>query len=344
VVNHSLSEISAWVDGRLIGDPHLSIRGVAPLDTAEVGDITFLANPKYQAMAGSTRASAVIARETIDGVGAAFLLVADPYYAFAQVLSRFHPPRRDPPGQDPRTAIAPDVVLGLGVSIGPFVTVASGAKIGDNVCLGAGVFVGEGSEIGEGTRLYPNVTIREGVRIGKRVIIHSGSVIGGDGFGFAPHAGSYFKVPQVGGVIIEDDVELGSNVTVDRATLGNTIIGRGTKVDNLVQIAHNVVIGPDTIIVAQVGISGSVQIGRHVTLAGQVGVTGHLKIGDDVVVGTKSGVTRDIPAGSRVTGFPTLPHQEWLKATVAWEALPEMRREIRRLRAELRQLQGRSQQ
>ncbi len=340
---YRLSEIAAWVEGRLVGDPHLSIRGVAPLDTASAGDIAFLANPKYQAMAASTGASAVIARAPIGGTRAAFLLVPDPYYAFAQVLSRFHSPRRDPPGQDLRAAIAPDVVMGRDVSIGPFVTVASGAKIGDRTCLGAGVFVGEGSEIGEETRLYPNVTVREGVRIGKRVIIHSGSVIGGDGFGFAPHAGSYFKVPQVGGVVIEDDVELGSNVTVDRATLGNTVIGRGTKVDNLVQIAHNVVIGPDTIIVAQAGIAGSVQIGSRVTLAGQVGVAGHLKIGDDVVVGAKSGVIRDIPSGSRVAGFPTFPHKEWLKATVAWEALPAMRQEIRKLRAEVLALQGRSQ-
>ncbi len=338
-MDYSLSEIAEWVEGEWVGDPHLSIRGVAPLDTAKPGDITFLANPKYRSQAVETSASAVIAREQIKGSRAAHLLVSDPYYAFAQVLSRFHPPRQDPPGQDPRAAIAPDVTLGREVSIGPFVTVSSGAKIGDRVYLGAGVFVGEGSEIGEATRIYPNVTIREGVQIGKRVIIHSGSVIGGDGFGYALHAGSYFKVPQVGGVIIEDDVELGSNVTVDRATLGNTVIGRGTKVDNLVQIAHNVVIGPDTIIVAQVGISGSTRIGRRVTLAGQVGVVGHVTIGDDVVVGAKSCVIQDIPAGGRVSGFPPIPHTTWLKAAVSFEALPEMRREIRRLKAEVRALQ-----
>ena len=310
-----------------------------PLDMAEEGDIAFLAHPKYRDQAIATRASAVIARARIEGVRAAFLLVSDPYYALARILSRFHPPRLAPPGQDPRAAVAQDAILGEGVAIGPFVTVASGARVGDGVCLDAGVFVGEGSEIGEATHLYPNVTIREGIRIGKRVIIHSGSVIGADGFGYARHAGSYFKIPQRGGVLIEDDVELGSNVSVDRATFGNTIIGHGTKIDNLVQIAHNVVIGPDTVIVAQAGISGSTRIGRGVTLAGQVGVVGHVRIGDDVTVGARSCVVQDIPSGSRVAGFPPIPHATWLKAAVCFETLPEMRRELRRLKAELLALQ-----
>ncbi len=272
----ALKEIADLVHGTVCGDPHLRIRGIASIEEAKAGEITFLANPKYASKALQTGASAILVRSKIEAVPCALVIVDDPYFAFTQLLSRFYPPRRSPEGVDPRAAIGQEVLLGSGVSIGPFVTVENRAKIGDRVQLGAGVFVGEGSEIGEESLIYPNVTIREGVKIGKRVIIHSGTVIGSDGFGFAPHRGRYHKIPQVGGVIIEDDVELGANVTVDRATLGNTVVGAGTKVDNLVQIGHNVVIGADTILVAQVGISGSAKIGRHVTLAGQVGVAGAL--------------------------------------------------------------------
>jgi UDP-3-O-[3-hydroxymyristoyl] glucosamine N-acyltransferase len=337
----ALQEIAELVHGTISGDPHLRIRGIASIEEAEPGEITFLANPKYASKAMLTRASAMIVRSKIDGVSCAFLIVQDPYFAFTRLLSYFHPPRRYPAEVDSRAAIGQGVVLGTDVSIGPFVTVEDRAKIGDRVRIGAGVFVGEGSEIGEDSLIYPNVTIREGVKIGKRVIIHSGTVIGSDGFGFAPHKGRYHKIPQVGGVIIEDDVELGANVTVDRATLGNTIVGAGTKVDNLVQIGHNVVIGADSILVAQVGISGSSKIGRHVTLAGQVGVAGHLTIGDQVIVGGKSGVTKDIPAGENVSGFPPLPHKEWLKAQATFPHLPEMRERIRALEKEVEALRER---
>ncbi|TAJ97812.1 MAG: UDP-3-O-(3-hydroxymyristoyl)glucosamine N-acyltransferase [Candidatus Manganitrophaceae bacterium] len=334
----ALQEIANWVHGTVSGDPHLRIRGIASIEEAKEGEITFLANPKYASKALQTRASAILVRAKIEAASSALVIVDDPYFAFTQLLSRFHPPRRYPEGIDPRAAIGQAVILGTGVSIGPFVTVEDGAKIGDRVQLGAGVFVGEGSDVGEESLIYPNVTIREGVKIGKRVIVHSGTVIGSDGFGFAPHRGKYHKIPQVGGVIIEDDVELGANVTVDRATLGNTIVGAGTKVDNLVQIGHNVVIGDDSILVAQVGISGSAKIGRHVTLAGQVGVAGHLTIGDNVVVGGKSGVTKDIPAGENVSGFPPLPHKTWLKAQASFPHLPELRERIKALEREVQTL------
>lgn len=337
----SLDKIAEWVGGKIVGDPHLRIGGIASIEEAKPGEITFLANPKYASKAMQTRASAILVRAKIDGVSCALLVVEDPYFAFTRLLSRFHPPRRYPAEVDPRAAIGKEVLLGTGVSIGPFVTVEDRARIGDRVRLGAGVFVGEGSEIGEDSLIYPNVTLREGVKIGKRVIIHSGTVIGSDGFGFAPHQGKYHKIPQVGGVIIEDDVELGANVTVDRATLGNTIIGAGTKVDNLVQIGHNVTVGADSILVAQVGISGSAKIGRHVTLAGQVGVAGHLMIGDNVVVGGKSGVTKDIPAGENVSGFPPLPHKAWLKAQATFPHLPEMRERIKALEKEVEALRER---
>jgi UDP-3-O-[3-hydroxymyristoyl] glucosamine N-acyltransferase len=337
----ALQEIAGLVHGTLSGDPHLRIRGIASIEEAKQGEITFLANPKYASKAMQTRASAIIVRAKMEGVSCALLMVEDPYFAFTQLLSHFHPPRRYPAEVDPKAAIGKEVLLGAGVSIGPFVTVEDCARIGDRVRLGAGVFVGEGSEIGEDSLIYPNVTIREGVKIGKRVIIHSGTVIGSDGFGFAPHKGKYHKIPQIGGVIIEDDVELGANVTVDRAALGNTVVGAGTKVDNLVQIGHNVVIGADSILVAQVGISGSAKIGRHVTLAGQVGVAGHLTIGDNVVVGGKSGVTKDIPAGENVSGFPPLPHKDWLKAQATFPHLPELRERIKALEKEVEALRER---
>ncbi|MBI3802829.1 MAG: UDP-3-O-(3-hydroxymyristoyl)glucosamine N-acyltransferase [Nitrospirae bacterium] len=337
----ALQEVADLVQGKVAGDPHLPIRGIAGIDEAEPGEITFLANPKYLAKAMKTRASAVIVGKRIEGAPCALLLVDDPYFAFTRLLSHFHPSRRAPAGVDPRAAIGQGVILGEGVAIGPFVTLEDRVRIGDRVQLGAGVFIGEGSEVGEESLIYPNVTIREKVRIGKRVILHSGTVIGSDGFGFAPHKGRYHKVPQVGGVIIEDDVELGANVAVDRATLGNTVIGAGTKVDNLVQIGHNVVIGADSILVAQVGISGSAKIGRRVTLAGQVGVAGHLTIGDNVVVGGKSGVTKDIPEGENVSGFPPLPHRDWLKAQASFPHLPEMRERIKALEKEVETLRQR---
>ena len=337
----SLSQIADWAKGKIVGDPQLRIIGVSSIEEAKPGEIAFVANSKYYSKAAATRASALMVKEKIDGVQSALVIVEDPYFAFAQLIAYFHPPRRYPPGIDPKAAVGQGVILGAEASIGPFVTLEERVKIGDRVRLGAGVFVGEGSEIGEGSLIYPNVTIREGVKIGKRVIIHSGTVIGGDGFGFAPREGKYHKIPQVGGVIIEDDVELGANVTVDRATLGNTVIGRGTKVDNLVQVGHNVVVGADCILVSQVGISGSAKIGDRVTLAGQVGVAGHLTIGEGAVVGGKSGVTKDIPPHENVTGFPTIPHKTWLKAQSSFPHLPELRKRVKALEEQIGRLEKR---
>ncbi|MFY9270210.1 MAG: UDP-3-O-(3-hydroxymyristoyl)glucosamine N-acyltransferase [Candidatus Manganitrophaceae bacterium] len=339
----SLGEIARWVEGEVIGDRHLQISGIGSIEEAKEGEITFLANPKYLSKALKTRASAILVGKRTSGLPCALLIVRDPYYAFSRLLSRFHPPRPNPPGIDPRAVIGKNVIFGEAVSIGPFVTLEDRVEIGNRVRLCSGVFVGEGSRIGEESLIYPNVTIREGVNIGKRVIVHSGTVIGSDGFGFAPHQGKHHKIPQIGGVIIEDDVELGANVAVDRAALGNTVIGAGTKVDNLVQIGHNVVIGPDSILVAQVGISGSASIGRRVTLAGQVGVAGHLTIGDNVIVGGKSGVTKDIPDGEVVSGFPTLSHREWLKAQASFPHLPELRARVKKLEEEIEALRKQAQ-
>jgi UDP-3-O-[3-hydroxymyristoyl] glucosamine N-acyltransferase len=316
------------VGGKVVGDPNGLIRGVAGIREAKSGEITFVSNPRYEAALRSTEAAAVIVARPIGGLKPALLVVPDPYYAFCQIVAYFHQRPYRPRGISQQASIGKNVRLGSDLSIYPFVTIEDDAVIGDRVTLFPGVYIGEGSRVGEDSILYANVSIREEVTIGRRVIIHSGAVIGSDGFGFATHGGRHHKILQVGTVIIEDDVEIGANVTVDRAAMGKTVIGRGTKIDNLVQIAHNVSIGEDSLLVAQVGISGSTEIGHHVTLAGQVGVAGHLSIGDNVVVGGKSGVTKDIPSNQRVSGFPTLPHRKWLEAQASFPHLPEIRKRL----------------
>ena len=280
-----LSQIARLVEGQIVGDPNLQISGINTIDDAQDGELAFIASPQFYKKAAKTLASAILAEETIPNTEKTFLLVKNPRLAMVQVVQFFYPQQRPASGIDPRAAIGADVVLGERVFIGPHVVVADGVKIGNDVQLHSGVVIGRGSEIGEQSCIYPNVTLYDGVKIGKRVIIHSGSVIGADGFGFTPDQSRHVKIPQVGNVEIEDDVELGANVTVDRATLGTTRIGAGTKVDNQVHIGHNVKIGPHTLIVAQVGIAGSVSVGHHVILAGQVGVVDHVEMGDHAVVG-----------------------------------------------------------
>jgi len=332
-----LSDIASLVDGKIVGDPTLLIHGIASIECAKKGELTFVGSPSYHKKAIETQASVILSVKKIAGVQKTFLLVPNPYYAFARVLSYFHPPQQRVHGVNSRAVVGQHVLLGEGVSIGPCAIVEDGVQIGNRVWLSSGVFVGRGSVIGDDTQIYPNVSIYDGVKIGKRVIIHSGSVIGSDGFGFIRHESAedappkHFKIPQVGGVIIEDDVELGANVTVDRATLGNTVIGEGTKVDNQVQIGHNVTIGPHTLLVAQVGISGSVTIGHHVTLAGQVGVVDHVQIGNNVIVGARSVVTKNIENNQKVIGFPPLPYNKGLAVLSSLEHLPEMRKKIKQL-------------
>ncbi len=327
-----LSDIARLVDGKIIGNPTLLIHGIASIESAQEGEITFVRSPAYYKKAIETHASVILSEKEIAGVQKTFLLVKKPDVAFARLLSYFHPPQQPVIGVDPRAVIGRDVKLGQEISIGPNVVIEDEVQIGDRVSLSPGVFVGRGSVIGDDTKIYANVSIYAGVKIGKRVIIHSGTVIGSDGFGFTPYPSGHFKIPQVGGVVIEDDVELGANVTVDRATLGNTIIGQGTKVDNQVQIGHNVTIGHHTLLVAQVGISGSVTIGHHVILAGQVGVSDHVVIGNNVVVGARSVVTKKIEDNEKVIGFPTLPYQKGLAVLSSLEHLPEMRKELKKLK------------
>jgi len=326
-----IGDIARLVDGKIIGDPSILIHGINVIECAKEGEITFARTPSHRKMAVVSQASVILSEKEIPDARKTFLLVANPDYAFSRLLSYFHPPRQRIPGVDPRAVIGRNVLLGKEVSIGPSVIVEDQVQIGDRVWLSPGGFVGYGSAVGDDTRIYPNVSIYAGVKIGKRVIIHSGAVIGSDGFGFTPYQSRHHKIPQVGGVIIEDDVELGANVTVDRATLGNTVIGEGTKVDNQVQIGHNVTIGPHTILVSQVGIAGSVKIGHHVTLAGQVGVSDHVRIGNNVVVGARSVVTKEIGDNEKVIGYPTLPYQKGLAVLSSLAHLPEIRKKIKQL-------------
>jgi UDP-3-O-[3-hydroxymyristoyl] glucosamine N-acyltransferase len=312
-----LRELAEYVHGKVVGDEQIIITAVAGIEDAEQGHITFLANPKYRAKLHQTRASAVIVSPDVDTHGLAAIQVDNPYLAFAHLLSLFSQKKHPPVGIHHTCLIGEGSVLGDHCAIGAYVTIGNQVTLGDRTIIYPGVVIGDNVTIGSEAIIYPNVSILQDVSIGKRVIIHSGTVIGSDGFGFAPEGEQYYKIPQVGTVVIEDDVEIGANVTIDRGTLGKTHIHRGVKIDNLVQIAHNVVIGENSIIVAQVGISGSTKVGKHVTLAGQVGLVGHIQIGDYVTIGAQSGVTKSVSDRTFLSGSPAVEHHVWKKAQVS---------------------------
>jgi UDP-3-O-[3-hydroxymyristoyl] glucosamine N-acyltransferase len=323
-----LKELAEWVGGTVIGDGEVEISGLAAIEEARPGEITFIANPKYLPKLDETRASAVIVSPEVAAGNKPLLRVANPYLAFAKILSLFFGKPYESKGIDARAWISSSAQLGRELTVGPFVYIGDRCQVGDRVMLYPGVYVGEDSSVGEDSVLHPNVSIYPRTIIGKRVILHSGVVVGSDGFGYAKEGKKNVKIPQVGSVEIEDDVEIGANTTIDRAALGKTIIRRGVKIDNLVQVAHNVVIGEDSIIVAQVGISGSTKIGSNVTLAGQVGVVGHIEIGDNVMVGAQSGVAHELPPNQAYTGSPALPHREFLRVVTVIPKLPEMRKTL----------------
>ena len=327
-----LSVLAGKIGARLRG-PDAEVTGVATLDEAGPGQVTFLSNPQYARQARETKASAIISKEAIPGAGCAFLLTPDPYFAFACAVEQFHPPVRLAAGVSPQASVHPDAVLGKEVHVGPFAVVSEGAVLGDRVTLYPGAYVGKGADVGEESVLYPGVTLYEGVRVGKRVILHAGCVIGSDGFGFAPTPQGYRKIPQVGTVEIGDDVEIGANTTIDRAALGVTRVGPGTKLDNLIQVGHNVQIGRDTVIAALVGIAGSCRIGNRVMIGGQSGLAGHLEVGDGVMLGAKSGVAVSLSADETRawSGVPAMPHRTWLKMVTLLPRLPELFRRVKRL-------------
>jgi UDP-3-O-[3-hydroxymyristoyl] glucosamine N-acyltransferase len=324
----SLQEIAQYLGGRVSGDGETLIGGLATLDDAGEGQLTFLANPKYAGKVATTRAAAVLLPEGADPQGHNAIFHANPYLAFAKLLTLFYTAAPTPAGILPGALVAEGARIGLDCTIHPGASVAAGVVIGERVVLHPGVVLYPGVTLGDDVTLHANVSVRSGCRIGNRVTIHDGTVVGSDGFGYAPDGPKWYKIPQIGIVVIEDDVEIGSNSVIDRAALEVTRIGRGTKIDNLVQIAHNCVIGEDCMIVSQVGISGSTQMGNHVILGGQVGIVGHLTIGDNVMVGAKSGVPGNIAANQTVSGYPCQPHREWLKSSGVIPKLPELRKTV----------------
>jgi UDP-3-O-[3-hydroxymyristoyl] glucosamine N-acyltransferase len=334
----TLQELADTVQGELEGDGSIRISKVAGIDEAGDGEITFLASPKYHTSLETTRASAVVLSPGIPTAVPA-IRSQNPYLAFAKIATLLQIKPEQPAGVSTDLIQGEGCQLGKDLSIHPRVVLGNNVVIGDRVILHPGVVIGNDSVVDDDSLLYSSVSVRENVRIGKRVIIHCGVVIGSDGFGFTPDGERYYKIPQMGGVRIEDDVEIGANTTIDRGTLGNTVIGKGTKIDNLVQIAHNVEIGKDCIIVSQAGVSGSTVVGDHVTLAGQVGVAGHLKIGDHVMVGGQSGVTKDVPSGRIISGMPAIPHRNWLKAATSFEHLPSIRKAIKRIQVQVERLE-----
>ncbi len=335
----SLKELADYLGGTVIGDENVRIQGLASLDDAGEGQITFLANPKYAAKVASTRATAVVLPPRAERYGRNIIELKNPYLAFAKLLTLFHVRPPAVKGVMNGAFIGEKVVMGEGVTVYPGAYVADGVKLGNHVVIFPGVALYEGVEVGDDVTLHANVVVRERCRIGNRVIIHSGAVIGSDGFGYAPDGKGWYKIPQIGIVVIEDDVEIGANSAIDRAALEVTLIRRGTKIDNLVQIAHNCVIGENCMIVSQVGISGSAKLGEHVTLGGQVGVAGHLEIGANTMVGAKSGVPGNLTANGIFSGIPTIPHREWLRSMGTIPKLPEMRKTMNALEKRVLELE-----
>jgi UDP-3-O-[3-hydroxymyristoyl] glucosamine N-acyltransferase len=339
-VRKTLFELAEIVGGKVIGDGNVEIWKVASIEEAGTGDITFLANPRYASHLKSCKASAVIvaagAAAPPPAPGRGYLAAADPYLAFAKLLALINPPPRYDAGVSPMASVHPTAKLADGVTAFPFVYISEGASVGRGTVLFPGVFLGAGVSVGAGCVLHPNVTVREQCRIGDRVILHAGVVVGADGFGYAGAGATRVKIPQVGVVEISDDVEIGANSTIDRATLGKTVIGRGTKIDNLVQIAHNVLVGERVVIAAQAGVAGSTRIGNDVILAGQAGVVNHVSIGDGAKVGPKSGIARPVPPGAVVSGaLEAGPHREWIKVMALVPRLPELWNTVRDIQRRL---------
>ena len=337
----TLGKIADTVKGELVGDPDIVITGISGIKEAQKGDITFLANSKYQRLMKITRASAIITSRGLMDSNKPLIITTNPSLAFSKVIELVAPNHIGyPKGIHPSAVISKSAKVGKNVSIGPNAIIENGVSVGDNTVIYGGCYVGSFAVIGEECLIYPNVTMRERVEIGNRVIIHSGTVIGSDGFGFATVRGVQKKIPQIGTVVIEDDVEIGANVTIDRARFDKTVIGKGAKIDNLVQIAHNVIIGKNCIIVAQAGISGSTTLGKGVILAGQAGLVGHITVGDGAIVAAQAGVTKSVSRGTKVSGYPAKPHRIAKRVNACVQRLPEVYRKIKELEEKIKQLEA----
>lgn len=347
MISFTLAELAARVGGTYEGDGALVVDGIAPLEDAGPSQVSFFANRKYRKAFEASRAGAVIVEADEDVPAGRPVLRASPaYLAFAKISTAFHPPREPMPEIAPEAVIHPTARVHPSAQVMPLATVAARAEVGPRTIVFPGVHLGEDVKVGADCLLYPNVVVRERCVLGDRVILQPGCVIGGDGFGYAlDMAGEgrgprHYKVPQAGIVVIEDDVEIGANSCVDRATLGVTRIGRGAKIDDLVMIAHNVEVGPLSVLASQVGISGSTKLGMGVVCWGQSGLVGHIVIGDRATIAAQAGVHADVPAGARMAGSPATPDVQWARNSSVFNRLTEMRRELRELRAAVARLQG----
>jgi UDP-3-O-[3-hydroxymyristoyl] glucosamine N-acyltransferase len=337
-----LRDIAEQLGCRLEGDGEVQIAGVAGIERAQPGDLTFIANAKYLPHLTTTRASAVILGPTVTahGAGAALLRCAHPAVAFAHAVRLLVAAPPPPPGIDPTSAIAPDATLGDEVSIGAFVTIGPGASVGARTVIYPNVVIGPGARLGEDCVVHSHASIRERVRIGARVVVQDGAVIGSDGFGFARQPdGSHLKIPQHADVVIEDDVEIGANTTIDRPAVGETRVAAGAKIDNLVQIAHGVYVGRRALFAAQVGIAGSTVVEDDVVLAGQVGVAGHLRVGRGVVATAQTGVPNSVEPGQMVSGYPAIPNRDWLRSSAVFRQLPALRQRVADLEQRIAELE-----
>lgn len=344
----SAAQIAPIIGGVIEGDGSTLVSNFGKVESAETGDLAFLANPKYEAYAYTTRASILLVAQDFapkHPIAATLIRVADPYAALAQLMQLVEAQQTPvPTGISPQAHIAPDAEVEADCYVGPFAVIEAGAKLAPGVQVHAFAYVGREVMLGEQTIIYPHVTLYKGVKVGARCILHSGSVVGADGFGFAPQSDGYHKIPQLGGVILEDDVEVGANTCIDRAVMGNTIIRRGVKLDNLVQIAHNCSVGEHTVMASQVGLAGSSTIGSWCRFGGQVGIGGHITIGDQVEMGGQTGVISNVPSGKVLMGSPGIPLREAMRSFVIQPKLPDMYRRLQALEKELQELKNQAKQ
>jgi UDP-3-O-[3-hydroxymyristoyl] glucosamine N-acyltransferase len=337
-----LSDLALRLGCTVRGDGAVEVRRVRGIEEAGPGDLTFVANPKYAPRLQTTRAAAVILSKDLE-TPLPSLLSENPYLSFARAVEVLHPQTRPAAGVHPRASVDATAVVAEGAHVGAYAVVGARVRIGARAVLHPHVVVYDDAEIGEDAVLHSGAQVREGCRLGRRVVVQNGAVIGADGFGFAKDgAGRYQKIPQVGIVVVEDDVEIGALSAIDRSALGETRIGRGTKIDNLVQIGHSVTVGEDTVLAGQVGVAGSTRIGNRVTLAGQVGVAGHLTLGDGVIATAQTGIPSSVDAGAFVSGYPAIDNRSWLKSSAVFAKLPELLKRVRELERKLEALLGRS--
>lgn len=328
----ALSELAGAIGARLEGDPSFEVSGIAPLERAGPDDLSFLANPRYEAAALASAAGALVAGAEFPANGRNILRCENPYLGFARAVAVLSPDPPVAPGVHPMALVDPSASVPPSAAIGPLAIIGPGAELGEEVVIGASTQLEEGVRVGARTRLFPRVTVHRGTRLGERCLVQSGSVLGSDGFGYATdREGVHHRVPQRGGLTVGNDVDIGANVTIDRGSAGDTVIGDGCKIDNLVHIAHNVRIGRNTMIVAQVGIAGSTVIGDRAILGGQAGIVGHVRIGDRARIGAQAGVIGDVPAGMEFSGYPARAHREQMRAHALFARLPELFQRLKRL-------------